>query len=93
VDDTLRPYTWYKEFVVRGAEENGLPGAYVAELAALEAVDDPDPARDAKKRTLLLAPRTEGELLESFEARSEPFEPHDVADADAKARPRGRGGS
>jgi hypothetical protein len=81
VDDSLKPYAWYKAFVVRGAEEHGLPPASLAQLAALEAVADLDPARDAKQRALLLAPRTLPEVLESFETGWEPFEPHDVADA------------
>ena len=41
----LRPFHWYKEHVVRGAEENHLPGDYVAQIRAVESTDDPDPAR------------------------------------------------
>lgn len=32
VDDRLKPYSWYKEHVLAGAEEHGLPAAYVAEF-------------------------------------------------------------
>lgn len=80
IDDSLKPYIWCKQFVVRGAEEHGLPPGYVAQLGAVEAMPDPDPDRDTKQRALL-APRTVDEALKSFEARSEPFEGHEVADA------------
>ena len=53
IDDSLRPYTWYKEFVVSGAREHGLPSDYIAQLAAVEAVADPDLSRDTNERALL----------------------------------------
>jgi hypothetical protein len=53
INDSLRPYTWYKEFVVNGAREHGLPSDYIAQLAAVEAVADPDLSRDTKERALL----------------------------------------
>jgi hypothetical protein len=81
IDDSLKPYTWYKEFVVRGAEDHGLPPEYVAQLGHVEAVGDPDPARDAQQRELLGAPRTLTEALQRVETSTEPFEPHDVADS------------
>jgi gamma-glutamylcyclotransferase (GGCT)/AIG2-like uncharacterized protein YtfP len=45
IDDSLRPYTWYKALVVAGAKEHGLPAAYVAHLEAVAAVMDPDAGR------------------------------------------------
>lgn len=46
IDAGLRPYQWYKDFVVLGALEHGLPGAYVEKfIASAEARGDPDPAR------------------------------------------------
>jgi gamma-glutamylcyclotransferase len=52
-DDTLQPYTWYKEFVFRGAAEHGLPADYVRALDAVPAIDDPDPARERRNRDVL----------------------------------------
>lgn len=48
----LRPYAWYKRFLVEGAQEHSLPVEYVADLARIEAVEDPDEERDAAKRAL-----------------------------------------
>jgi len=52
-DPDLRPYQWYKRFLVEGAKEHGLPSAYIDALQDIAAVDDPDPARDARKRLLV----------------------------------------
>jgi gamma-glutamylcyclotransferase len=51
-DPTLRPYTWYKRFLVEGAREHSLPPKYIAELNDIEAVQDPDHKRDRQKRGL-----------------------------------------
>jgi gamma-glutamylcyclotransferase len=48
IDDSLRPYTWYKALVVTGAKEHGLPAGYVARLELVEAQGDPDHMRHAK---------------------------------------------
>lgn len=42
---TLKPYHWYKEHVVIGARENGLPSDYIALIEATESVADPDVKR------------------------------------------------
>lgn len=42
VDETLKPCDWYKEHVLRGAQENGLPSDYVEEIMAVEAMPDPE---------------------------------------------------
>lgn len=36
IDDSLRPHVWYKDYVLRGAREHGLPEAVVAALATVE---------------------------------------------------------
>jgi len=51
-DTTLRPYTWYKRFLVEGAQEHFLPLDYVAMLEGIEAVTDSDEARNREKRAL-----------------------------------------
>jgi hypothetical protein len=52
-DPALRPYTWYKRFLVDGAIQHGLPEAYIRVLQAIEADEDPDRDRDRRKRDLL----------------------------------------
>lgn len=53
VDDSLRPYTWYKKFVVRGARESGLPQAYVDAIEAVAALRDPNPEREKQNLRIL----------------------------------------
>ena len=51
-DPELRPYEWYKRFLVEGAREHALPPAYIAELEQIEAIEDTNRARDREKRAL-----------------------------------------
>jgi hypothetical protein len=45
------PYTWYKEFVERGAAEHGLPEGYVAAVIHdIKPVSDPKPEREREER-------------------------------------------
>ena len=54
VDDSLKPYSWYKDFVLAGGREHGLPPEYIAEcIQSVEAIEDPDRARDKKQRATL----------------------------------------
>jgi cation transport regulator ChaC len=54
IDDRLQPYTWYKELVLAGAGEHDLPASYVAaRIAPVEAISDPNAARDAKERSVI----------------------------------------
>lgn len=54
IDDGLKPYGWYKDFVVAGAREHGLPPEYVdGHIQPVEAIDDPDKTRDRKQRATL----------------------------------------
>ncbi len=46
IDASLRPYSWYREHVLAGAREAGLPEDYVADLARQSAVRDPSPTRE-----------------------------------------------
>ena len=36
IDNSLLPYQWYKDFVVDGANENGLPVPYVRRLRSID---------------------------------------------------------
>jgi gamma-glutamylcyclotransferase len=51
-DPDLRPYTWYRRFLVEGAREHSLPPEYIAQLERIEAVQDPKSQRDGKMRAL-----------------------------------------
>lgn len=50
------PYSWYRELVVAGAKEHGLPAAYIAQLEAIPAKEDPD--RERHKKNMSLIPGT-----------------------------------
>jgi len=41
----FKPYRWYKQHVLVGARENGLPPEYIAQIEAVEAIVDPDAER------------------------------------------------
>lgn len=53
VDETLRPYHWYKDLVVDGAKTHGLPQPYVDELHSVRAIPDPDERRTQLHRRIL----------------------------------------
>lgn len=53
IDDSLKPFTWYKAFVVYGARDHALPRSYIDQLGAVNAVPDPDMTR-AKTNTRLV---------------------------------------
>ena len=55
IDDTLRPYTWYREFVIAGAKEHKLPALYIQSLQAVPAQEDPDTQREEEQSELLLS--------------------------------------
>ena len=56
----LKPYTWYKEFVVTGAAEHDLSPEYVDTIRAVKAVHDPNEARRAAHEQVLYPERAGG---------------------------------
>lgn len=54
----LKPYIWYKEFVVAGAAEHDLSPEYVDTIRAIEAVHDPDEARRVSNEQILYPERS-----------------------------------
>jgi hypothetical protein len=54
-DPNVRPYHWYKDFVVRGAEEHGLPHDYIERIRAVPSQADPDAKRRAANEAILAA--------------------------------------
>jgi gamma-glutamylcyclotransferase (GGCT)/AIG2-like uncharacterized protein YtfP len=53
-DDSLLPYRWYRDIVLRGAEQNGLPEQYLEAIREEEAARDTDEARRIENGSLLL---------------------------------------
>lgn len=53
IDETVRPYIWYKDFVVRGALQHRLPEAYVAQLQAAIGVKDMEDIREQENVDLV----------------------------------------
>jgi hypothetical protein len=51
-DQSLRPFHWYKEHVVRGALEHNLPADYIAKLSAVESWPDPNEDRAKKEKAI-----------------------------------------
>ncbi len=57
IDDSLKPYGWYKDFVIAGATEHGLPPEYISEyIQSVEAIKDPNSTRDKRERSVLESP-------------------------------------
>jgi len=52
IDNNLKPYSWYKRFVTEGARQHELPPAYIKFLEAFPESEDPDRARDRRKRAI-----------------------------------------
>jgi len=53
IDNSLAPYTWYKDFVVGGARQHDLPEEYINRLETIEALIDPDKHREERNSRLL----------------------------------------
>ncbi len=52
IDPELKPYEWYKEHIVRGACEHGLPAEYVNTITAIESMPDPDTSRHERELSI-----------------------------------------
>jgi hypothetical protein len=55
IDEALRPYGWYKRFVLAGAREHGFPPEYIDAIERVADVTDPDAARRMKQEALLVS--------------------------------------
>ncbi|MGK7917374.1 MAG: gamma-glutamylcyclotransferase family protein [Prochloraceae cyanobacterium] len=53
IDAELRPFDWYLNFVLKGAEEHGLPNSYLNSLKSWSMVIDPDSERSQRNFSLL----------------------------------------
>ena len=52
VDDNLKPYSWYLNHVIIGAEEASLLETYVQEVRSTESIQDTDHKREKRERRL-----------------------------------------
>ncbi len=53
INNLLKPYSWYLNHVLVGAEESSLPGNYIDEkIRSIDSVEDSDKARDTKERAI-----------------------------------------
>ena len=50
--DSLKPFYWYKRHVLIGARENGLPADYIAQIEAVEYIDDPRGRRHRREMAI-----------------------------------------
>jgi hypothetical protein len=56
IDDGLQPYSWYKDFVLAGAEDHQLPPEYIgSRIRAVHAIGDPNPQRQQARRAEIKA--------------------------------------
>ena len=63
-DDSLSPYSWYRDLVVAGATALGAPPPYLQSLREVEVCHDPDPGREARERAyLLVTAEADGDFL------------------------------
>ena len=53
IDPKKKPYHWYKEQVVQGAREHGLPEGYIKKIDDVESIPDQDPERERIERKCL----------------------------------------
>ena len=51
-DDNLKPFHWYKAYVIHGALEHGLPESYIQQIKAVSSIPDSDFQR-CQKNTFL----------------------------------------
>ncbi|OQW98916.1 MAG: gamma-glutamylcyclotransferase [Desulfobacteraceae bacterium A6] len=53
IDMNLKPYSWYVNHVIVGANEASLPADYIeSRIISVESVEDSDTERDAKQRAI-----------------------------------------
>jgi len=53
IDENLKPYSWYVNHVLVGANETSLPQDYIeTKINSVEAVEDSNKERDAKQRAI-----------------------------------------
>ena len=54
IDESLRPWSWYRDLVLAGARQNGLPRYWRRRLLSVRCWSDPELSRLRKHRKLLM---------------------------------------
>lgn len=54
IDSSIQPYLWYKEHVIRGAKEHGLPKDYIDMIRRVDAIPDPNIRRQREELMIYL---------------------------------------
>jgi len=54
IDHGLIPYHWYKQHVLRGAIEHGLPADYIDKIESIESQEDADERRSHRELSIYL---------------------------------------
>lgn len=54
IDHSVVPYHWYKQHVLRGAIEHGLPEDYISKIDSIESRQDPDEQRNRRELSIYL---------------------------------------
>lgn len=49
IDESLQPYTWYRNLILCGAKQHGLPEGYREKLGKIHGIPDPKEDRESKK--------------------------------------------
>ena len=52
IDPSLKPYSWYLNHVIIGAQEINVPGAYLQAIQSIESIEDMDKSRDTEQRKI-----------------------------------------
>lgn len=52
IDESLKPFDWYKQHVIIGAKENALPEDYIAAIQSIEFIEDNDTERRARELSI-----------------------------------------
>ncbi len=52
IDPDMQPFHWYKEHVIMGATENGLPEEYISTILEVDSVEDPENIRYQKEMVI-----------------------------------------
>lgn len=52
IDNSIQPFSWYKQHVVAGAKEGGLPAEYIEKIETVPTQTDSDSAREKKQMAL-----------------------------------------
>ncbi|MCU7933912.1 MAG: gamma-glutamylcyclotransferase [Candidatus Thiodiazotropha sp. (ex Dulcina madagascariensis)] len=52
INSALKPYSWYKNHVLSGAVENGLPKNYIKMIMGVESLTDPSSERHEKETVI-----------------------------------------